>query len=80
MDRGGTSDGDRPAVHVASVYFCPDGERIGVTTPSTNFHLAAETTFFEILQGALVVAHLRQRVVVPLLADAAAREGEEHAP
>jgi len=41
-----------PTLTVATVYFCPEGERVGMATPSANFRLAADTTFFEILQGA----------------------------
>ena len=48
----GASEVDRPVVSVTSVYFCPEGERVRSSTPSANFHLAADTTFFEILQGA----------------------------
>lgn len=44
------SSGD--VTHVATVYFCPEGERVRANTPSTNFRLAPDTTFFEILQGA----------------------------
>ena len=48
----GASEVDRPVVSVTSVYFCPEGERIRPSTASANFHLAADTTFFDILQGA----------------------------
>ena len=47
----GASLDEKPAISVATIYFCPDGEPVGVTTPSTNFRLAGDTTFFEILQG-----------------------------
>lgn len=44
--------GSSSAVAVATVFHCPEGERVKHNTPSTNFHLAADTTFFEILQAA----------------------------
>ena len=48
------SDG-RPLPSVVTVWFCPDGEKVNkMATVSTNFHLAADTTFFEILRGACV--------------------------
>lgn len=46
--------GDKPEIAVATVYYCPEGEKISHDVVSTNFRLAAETTFFDILQNACI--------------------------